>query len=127
MSLPPGSQNCCQTEYESASRYLDNFMPDSNAEMWNPWKYGHALSRPFASPHEASVLCRKSKAALLEQDLPKLEKLIKRGKGLTKEAVDGRLQKVTPIQRCESAIPLDMRLASHVSPLPAAFLSSHAV
>lgn len=90
-------------------------MPDSNVEMWNPWKHYHALSRPLASPNEASVRCRKSKAALLEQDLPKLEKLVKRGKGLTKEAVDGRLQKVTPIRRCEFATPLDMRLASHVS------------
>jgi len=39
--------------------------------------------------------CRKAKAAMLETGLPRLEKLSKRGKHLTKEITDDRLQKVS--------------------------------
>jgi hypothetical protein len=39
---------------------------------------------------------RKSKAFLLEDAVPKLEKLVKKGKGLTTERIQDRLQKVGP-------------------------------
>ena len=38
--------------------------------------------------------CRKAKANLLETCVPKLEKLARRGKNLSKEAVEDRAQKV---------------------------------
>lgn len=50
---------------------------------------------------EAGMTCcnncdslRRSKAALLETDVPKLEKLIRKGKNLTKTVLDDRMAKV---------------------------------
>lgn len=39
-------------------------------------------------------VCRRSKAALLETDVPKLEKLIRKGKNVTKTLIDDRMAKV---------------------------------
>lgn len=39
------------------------------------------------------VACRREKAVLLTEELPKLEKLVKKGKKLTPEIIEDRLQK----------------------------------
>ena len=48
----------------------------------------------FQIDNLAVSVCRKSKATLLEMSLPKLEKLVKKGKGLNKDVIEDRLQKV---------------------------------
>ena len=39
-------------------------------------------------------MCRRSKAALLEADVPKLEKLVRKGKNVMKAIIDDRMAKV---------------------------------
>lgn len=48
---------------------------------------------------------RRSKAALLETDVPKLEKLIRKGKNLTKTVIDDRMAKVKKIRDGIADIP----------------------
>ena len=50
--------------------------------------------------------CRRSKAALLETDVPKLEKLIRKGKNVTKTVIDDRMAKVhnTPMLQAQDAV-----------------------
>jgi len=43
-------------------------------------------------------VCRRSKAALLETDVPKLEKLIRKGKNVTKTVIDDRMAKVCTLR-----------------------------
>ncbi len=64
----------------------------------------HYQTQPFAA-HSVCLhtgvdvgsnmhVCRRSKAALLETDVPKLEKLIRKGKNVTKTVIDDRMAKV---------------------------------
>ena len=55
-----------------------------------------SAKKAATSGHHQStaVSCRRSKAALLETDVPKLEKLIRKGKNVTKTVIDDRMAKV---------------------------------
>ena len=44
------------------------------------------------------MVCRRSKAALLEAEVPKLEKLVRKGRNVTKAVIDDRMAKVPGIQ-----------------------------
>lgn len=47
---------------------------------------------------------RRSKAALLETDVPKLEKLLRKGKNVTKTVIDDRMAKVCRSASCRQAM-----------------------
>lgn len=59
-------------------------------------------AHPLAWMITASCFCnrtcagRRSKAALLEADVPKLEKLVRKGKNVTKTMIEDRMAKVWP-------------------------------
>lgn len=53
--------------------------------------------------------CRRTKAALLETDVPKLEKMIRKGKNVTKTVIDDRMAKV--LAQCLSWTKLHLAFA----------------
>ena len=54
-----------------------------------------------AVPGNVFVGCRRAKAALLSEDLPALEKLVKKGKKITPEMINDRASKVSLLQPCK--------------------------